>query len=156
MSETCTVNIVNNSGRPLDGIAIWHTDSPPGATDITPEKAVIKATHVQNGQILAGTADLTRYYPRDDWTMGVLFQGDGTTYLMCGYTAAAWKEYEVSGDSLITFTIPPYSANTTNQPDIPIAYSGDDGGKAYFLNIEVVEAVEIAEDVADVLSKLIE
>lgn len=153
MSESCNVVIQNNSGRSLDKVIMWHTSGEPGVSDITPQKAIIQAANLPNGQSASGRAELTRFSPTDYWTSGVLFEGDGTQYIMCGFTLDPYKEYEVSDGSTITFVINAYSEGTTNQNEITINYSEDDGGNALLLNPKVVAIVNIARAIIEALGE---
>jgi hypothetical protein len=132
--SSCNVVVVNSSDRTLDKVLMWHTSSEPVPSDVSVGSAVINGSRLANGAKATGSAGLTWGSPTDYWTMSVLFQGDGTSYVMASVTADAYKEYEVSSGSTITFTINTYTAGTTDQNDITIAYTGDDGGSARLLN----------------------
>jgi hypothetical protein len=146
------VNIQNNSGRQLDSIVMWHSATPPSASDLTLSGSIIKATQVAPGAVLTGTAQLTFLSPVDFWAAGVRFQGDGETYTMAGLSGQAWKEYEVSNGSTITFIINAYSAGTANQNDITIQYSGDDGGSAFLLNSTTITIIGLGEAIAEAVA----
>lgn len=133
MSESCTANIANNSGRPLDAVILWHTPGEPGPSDVAMGRQVLYAVNLANGKSASASVPLA-WSATDYWVLLVRFKGDGQTYVMAGETADPYKEYEVSDGSSITFTINAYSSGTTNQNDIGIAYSGDDGGSARLLN----------------------
>lgn len=156
MSESCTLNVTNNSGRSIDSIKIWHT---PVAIDGDVLKAIppsLAGTNVANGQTLTATVPLTMS-PTDYWSGGVLFEGDGTCYLLCGALGAAGKEYEVSDGSTISFVINAYTSGTTNQKnDVTIQYSGDGGGTAQLLNPDTVTALDVGEEIADLVSEAAE
>ncbi len=148
MSESCSVTIVNNSGRLLDAVALWHTSGEPSPADIQPSSAVISKANVASGAKLSGSAGLG-WSATDYWTGIVKFHGDGTTYLICGLSGAAWKEYEVSDGTSITFTLNGYTTGTTNQADIDIAYSGNGSGTAYLLNSTVAAFTGVANEIAE-------
>lgn len=150
-SESCRVIIQNNSGRSLDKLIMWHTAGEPDVSDIAPQKAIILADNLPNGESASGRAELTRFSPTDYWTSGVLFQGDGTQYIVCGFTLKPFKEFEVSDGSTITFVINAYSEGTTNQNEITIKYSEGDGGNALLLNPTVVAIANIAEAIIEAL-----
>lgn len=155
MSESCTLNIVNNSGRSLDSIMMWHTPTSPDPSDIIPQNAAINAQNVPAGKTLTAQVPLV-HSPLDYWTSGVLFEGDGTTYLMCGVLGDPYKEYEVSDGSTITFTLAEYTSGTTNQSDIAIAYSGDDGGFAFLLNPTTVVLIALGDAIIHALGEMAE
>ncbi|MBA1250962.1 hypothetical protein [Pseudomonas luteola] len=157
MSKSCNVEIINNSGRSLDAIAMWHTSMGDADYDYYVESnAVITGSNVSNGQKLTGKAQLDNYSPTDYWYCGVRFHGDGENYQICSNLGAAGKEYEVSDGSTITFTINNYSEGTPNQNDVTIQYSGDEGGKAFLLNHTTMKAAGIASSIGGVLAKLLE
>jgi hypothetical protein len=134
MSESCNVNVINSSGRSLDSILVWHTSDEPTPGDLTVDQAVIKQKNLGARYTTGARASLTWGMPTDYWSMAVLFQGDGTTYLMAGTMAQGFKEYEVSDGSTLSFTLNKYTGGTTDQSDILIKYSGDEGGSARLLN----------------------
>lgn len=153
--SACTVNIQNNSGRQIDAVLLWHTSGTPGVSDLLPNEAVIQGTSVPPGATLTGTAELTRFSPTDFWTSGVRFQGDGETYVMVGFSGQAYKEYEVSDGSTITFIINQYSEGTANQNNITIQYSGDDGGTAFLLNHTTVSITSLGTSIVNALLSLL-
>ena len=155
MSESCTVNIQNNSGRQLDAVLMWHTSLSPDPSDLVPSAAVIQATGVQPGATLNGTAELTRFSPTDYWSAGVRFQGDGETYTLAGLTGEVAKEYEVSDGSTITFIINQYSQGTANQNDVTIQYSGDDGGTALLLNSTTILLAGLGNAIGEAVAEAI-
>jgi hypothetical protein len=86
----------------------------------------------------------------------VLFQGDGTTYVLCGLDGETGKEFEVSDGSTITFVINAYTPGTTNQKNnVTIDYSEGSGGEAQLLHEGVGElanvGMEVAKTVGDVV-----
>ena len=146
MSEYCNVNIMNQSERVLDKVAMWHTSSTPSASDITLDNAFIKKVNVQEGEVPQNPAPLDESLT-DYWTMGVLYHGDGTVYLMCGVTDDPYKEFRVDDQSILSFTLPAYTTGTTNQPDIPMSYSNGPGDSAQQLNEGLVyEANPLNQD----------
>ncbi|HVG45532.1 MAG TPA: hypothetical protein VM890_12405 [Longimicrobium sp.] len=155
MSETCTVNIQNNSGRQLDAVMMWHTSATPGVSDLLPSEAVVQGTNVAAGATLTGTAELTRFSPTDFWTAGVRFQGDGEVYVVAGFSGQAYKEYEVSDGSTITFIVNEYSVGTANQNNVTIQYSGDDGGTAFLLNHTTVSITSLGTSIVNALLSLL-
>jgi hypothetical protein len=134
MSESCFVNVTNSSGRSLDSVLVWHTSNEPTPLDLTVDKAVVKHKNLAVGYTTGARAPLAWGTPMDYWTMTVLFQGDGTVYQMAGTMAQGFKEYEVSDGSTLSFTLNKYTGGTTDQSDISIQYSGDEGGTARLLN----------------------
>jgi hypothetical protein len=150
----CTVHIQNNSGRQLDAIVLWHTSTPPSASDLVLSRAVLQGTAVAPGARLNGTAQLTSGSPTDCWSMGVRFQGDGETYAMAGYSGQAFKEYETSDGTTITFIINAYTEHTANQSNITIQYSRDGGGSAFLLNSTTIAIISLGEEIAAVLAEL--
>lgn len=136
--SSCTAIIQNNSGRSLDAVWMLHTSGEPEAPDLVNVgwgAATLSGKNVAPGTQLKQTnVELSWGSPTDYWTMWVLFSGDGTGYWMAGVLAAPYKEYEVSDGSTITFIINTYTPNTTDQSDITIKYSGDQGGYAHLCN----------------------
>ncbi len=133
MSESCMACLNNNSGRSLDQVYMWHTPGEPDAEPWMPGDAFLNKANLPNNGSMGVRVPLSSS-ATDYWRMAVLFQGDGTWYVIAGTMAAPWKEYEVSDGSTITFTINTYTSGMTDQNDITIAYSGDDGGSARLLN----------------------
>ncbi len=153
MSETATVIIKNNSGRSIDSIVMWHTSSEPTPLDLA-QTPLIQSKNLASGDNITAQAQLSWGSPTDYWTSGVLFQGDGTTYIVCGVVGDPYKEYEVSDGSTITFNVEEYTSNTTNQSNIQIDYTGDDGGMAFLLNPDTVIAIDALKLVAEIISHL--
>jgi hypothetical protein len=133
MSESCTVQIVNNSGRPLDAIAMWHSPAAPDPTQLAPNQAIILADNVAAGATVSGTAQLA-WGTLDYWTCQVLYQGDGQLYVITGETCEAYKEFEVSDGTTVTFTLAAYATGTTNQDNGMITYSDGTGDDFRVLN----------------------
>jgi hypothetical protein len=155
MSESCNVIVVNNSGRSLDAVAMWHFPIEPPGGSLPPNMAFLKATNVAPGQKANATTSLTWGSPTDYWLAGVRFHGDGETYLLSGMTYEPWKEYEVSSGSTITFVINQYSVGTANQSDITIQYTGDGGGSAHLINHTTAILAEIGNAIVDEIAEMI-
>ena len=133
MSESCSVQIVNNSGRSLVAIAMGHSPAAPDPTQLTPDQAIVNTTNVANGATIGATAALA-WGTLDYWTCQILYEGDGQLYVMCGDTCEAYKEFEVSDGSTVTFTLAAYTTGTTNQDNGSIGYSDGAGDDFRVLN----------------------
>lgn len=149
MSESATLVVKNNSGRNIDSIAMWHSALPPDPTSGIGNPLFVQGL-VNQDQITV-PVPLTSGAPLDYWYGGVLFHGDGTTYVITGVTGEPYKEYEVSNGSTITFVVNQYTTNTTSQSDMTVQYSGDGGGTAGLLNptISLIDSamIEIAQEI---------
>ncbi|MBY6262875.1 hypothetical protein EI613_13300 [Azospirillum sp. 412522] len=153
MSEYCNVVIKNNSGRSIDAAAVWHSAGIFGIGSVNSSDAAAKGSGIGPGGQVSGSALLSES-PVDYWVGGILFHGDGTKYIICAGFDGAPKEYEVSEGSTITFIINGYTSSTTNQPDVTIQYSGDNGGSASLYNSQVVAAAQYVEGIVDFLVEL--
>lgn len=135
MSESCTVVVTNNSGRSLDAVAIWYAPDGGVPDDMSAIPPTVTASNLPDGASIRGTTPIVSFSPVDYWIGSVLFEGDGTSYVLCGIDGETGKEFEVSDGSTITFVINAYTAGTTNQKnDVTIQYSEGSDGSAQLLH----------------------
>lgn len=154
MSGTCWVNVMNNSGRSLDAIALWHTPDAPSDQDVKQKNAIIAETNVADGKTLGGSVNLPDSL-RDMWTCAVQFSGDGQQYFFTGDTLNPYKEYEVSDDTIISFSLPQYTTGTNNQSDVGISYSEGDTDTSFFFGAETLLYTDLVIALTSVLTDLI-
>lgn len=155
LDSTAKINIVNNSGRSLDSVVIYHSPIEPQITFPTLEAAgataAISVKNLASGAT-SETASVTTSAgdPQDFWLGGVLFEGDGETYIICGDLGSPYKEYEVSDGDTLTITIPKYEENSSNQGD---ASFSDGGGSqtAYLLNHTTADLIAFGKLVVDIV-----
>jgi hypothetical protein len=162
-SETATVNIVNNSGRSIDAIALFHWSAlvPQQVTDAGPPQVptagqIIPIWTCTNFAVGSQQtqASLVWGAPLDYWECAVLFEGDGTTYLMTGNspTYYPYVEFEVDSGTTITFTINQYLTGATNQSDITIGYSDGSPETAHLMNPSIVTLAQWATALVTVVA----
>jgi len=142
-----TIVVQNKSGRSIDNVMVWHSaDTPPTPT---PSNASLAQNNVPNGG--TATAGVSTDDAFDWWACGVLFEGDGTVYVMCGDTSSAYKEYSVSDDHTITFVVNAYMSSGPYQSQMDLLDNGGDDQNALLISSSFLNDVEIAGIIAHIL-----
>lgn len=111
------VTVINKSGRSVDKLLMYHDGGAPGMGDSLSDFEFVTcqlnlADNAQTPVIEVGTEFLD---PTDYWIGAVLFEGDGTPYIISAETyVPPFKEYEVSDDGNLTITINQYVGQQAN------------------------------------------
>ncbi|MDT8758190.1 hypothetical protein MZO42_05730 [Sphingomonas psychrotolerans] len=157
MSESCTVVVTNNSGRSLDAVKVWYSLNNATPDDLAGLPPAVAAANLPDGASIKGTTQIGWLSPLNYWVGGVLFEGDGTTYILCGLDGETGKEFEVSDGSTITFIVNAYTAGTTNQKNnVSIEYSEGPGGEAQLLHEGVGELANVGMEVVKTVGELLD
>lgn len=86
----------------------------------------------------------------DYWGGAVIFEGDGTSYVISMETVP-FVQLNVSNSGLLNFIINPYTSGTTNQPAMTVELNGSVDGDALatLTNEEIIEGIAIVEAIID-------
>lgn len=156
--SSCYIKVVNNSNRVIDKLIVRHAPSEPSElmAFFSYELAISVVNLAAGATSEKASVETVKYDRTDYWIGGVLFEGDGEVYIMCGDTYDPYKEYEVSDGGSLTLTIPPYEENSSNQGLVKFDDGTGDPQTARLLNQTTVELVKWAKLVAEIAAEAAE
>ena len=161
MSGICGVYMNNGSGVQIDKLIMWHVpkDSPggPSLEDLNFDRAFMKVTNLADGQTEHAQVPLS-HSALDDWVCAMQFNGDSTTYIMCGDAFNPYKEFEVSSETSLHFSVGPYKGFDQSQSEMSLLYengSSREKASAHLLTETAVTVINVAEQIAGGLAKLV-
>lgn len=155
--SSININLVNNSGRSIDHVLLYHSPNAPiPGPPLSFYPNAIDARNLANGATVSvKNFSTTSFDPADYWIGGVLYEGDGTGYVISGVLWDPYKEYAVSDGNTLTITIPAYEPNSTNQGDMVFDDGTGDPGNAPLLNGTVSDWVQWLKLVGDIVQELV-
>ncbi len=115
--SSVNVTIVNKSGKSVDKLLMYHDGTIPGTGDSLSdfEFVTCQVNLANNAQTPTIEVETEFLDPTDYWIGGVLFEGDGTPYIVSAETyIPPFKEYEVDDDGNLTITINKYVGQQAN------------------------------------------
>lgn len=154
--STAKINILNQAGRQVDSVVVYHSPTPPlPVLPLSDYKRAIKVLDLADGATSPTQTVTTQSGdPEDYWLGAVLFEGDGTPYIMCTFPNDAYVTYGVDNGKTLTLTIPAYKTDSTDQGFIKFDDHTGDPLKEPLLNQTNADIIGWADLIYDIVQVL--